>query len=154
MVALNLSCWKRTLVVGNKTAPSGPYASVPVLEQNNLDLNRPGLGNCGGTPVSRTLALSPSAFCFEDVFLGCFWMKISLPGISFLTSGVWQEEGAAASQSRSPGQSHSCTTRGLMGPEWRTAWPQIVKQRGKNTKKEKEKKTKIQAKTTNQTRNS
>lgn len=102
----------------------------------------------------------PLLFCFEELFLGCFEMKISLPGIAFPASGVWQEEGAAASQPRSPRQSPSRATRGPVGPERRPAGPQGVKQTEKKKKVQKEgkqKKTnfkKIQLRTTNQSRNS
>lgn len=115
-------------MVGIKTESSGPYASVSVLEQKQFGFKQPRPRKPQwNSERTRTLALSP-AFCSVEVFLGCFWMKISLPGISFLTSGVWQEDGAAASQPHSPGQSHSCTSRGPMGPAWRTVRPQIVKQ--------------------------
>lgn len=102
----------------------------------------------------------PLLFCFEELFLGCFEMKISLPGIAFPTSGVWQEEGAAASQPRSPRRSPSRATRGPVGPERWPAGPQGVKQTEKKKKKSKRKEKKenkckkIQLRTTNQSRNS
>lgn len=138
---------------GIKTESSGLCASVSVPEQKQFGFKPPQprkpQWDSGRT---RTLALSPSAFCFVEVFLGCFWMKISLPGISFLTSGVWQEERAAASQPRSPGQSHSCTARGPMGPAWRTARPQIVKQTEEEKIQRKKKKRKQKSKQKQQTK--
>lgn len=67
-------------------------------------------------------------------------MKISLSEMAFPTSRVCQAEGAAASQPRSLGQTHSRATRGPVGPVWRPAGPQGVKQT--NQKKQKKGKKK------------
>lgn len=70
-------------MVGIKRESGGPYASVSVLEQKQFGFKQPRPRKPQWTSErTRSLALSP-AFSSVEVFLGCFWMKISLPGISF-----------------------------------------------------------------------